>query len=160
MNNAYLLTGGNLGDRMENLRQARELIGQRCGSIRKASAHYETAAWGEEDQPAFLNQALWIATNLPPVDLMKELLAIEQDIGRKRDKKYGPRLIDLDMLLYEDEVIDSADLMLPHPQLPNRRFALTPLAEIAPRLVHPLTGTTIAAMLKLCKDKLPVKKLD
>lgn len=159
MNKAYLLTGGNLGNRVENLVQARDLIAARCGKIANESAFYETAAWGMEDQPAFLNQALCLITDIPPVDLMMELLAIEQEIGRVRDQKYGPRKIDIDMLLYDEEVIDTAELMLPHPQLPHRRFALTPLAEIAPRLVHPLSGKTITRLLKDCKDILPVKKV-
>jgi len=159
MNKAYLLTGGNLGDRESTLRTAREQIEAQCGVIRAASSLYETAAWGNNDQPAFLNQALELETGLSPRQLLRRVLKIEKQMGRVREEKYGPRIIDIDILLFNDEIHRYPLLKLPHPELPNRRFALTPLAEIAPELIHPVLHQTIAAMLASCQDTLPVKKM-
>src|SRR5690349_9825209 len=105
MNEAYLLTGGNMGDRESNLARARELIGKKAGQVRKASGLYETAAWGKTDQPSFLNQALLVKTMLEPAQLLKELLEVEKQIGRVRLEKYGPRIIDIDILLYDNKVV-------------------------------------------------------
>jgi len=158
MRTAYLLTGGNLGDRQHNLQHAMELIVGQCGDILLASAVYETAAWGLTDQPAFYNQALSLATTLEPEQLMRTLLDIEETMGRKRVVKLGPRIIDLDILLIDGLVIESDLLTLPHPALPFRRFALLPLAEIAPALVHPVSHKTIRQMLLECSDPLDVQK--
>ena len=155
---AYLLTGANLGNRAANLARARELIGLHAGRVEAASALYETAAWGKEDQPAFLNQALVIRTELSPRRLLRRLLKLERQMGRIRGEKYGPRLIDMDILLYDQEVHQYPLLTLPHPALPGRRFALLPLAEIAPGLVHPVLQKSIAELLEECPDTLAVKK--
>ena len=160
MNKAYLLTGGNLGDRERNLRQAIKQISLSAGTLLKESALYETAAWGLENQPRFLNQALVFETTLPPERLLVELLEIEQQIGRVRKEKYGPRLIDIDILLYDDLIVSSPSLKLPHPELANRRFALTPLAEIAGNLIHPVSGKSISQLLEECADPLAVRKKD
>lgn len=158
MNNAYLLTGGNIGQREENLARARALIARDAGTVIRASALYETAAWGKTDQPSFLNQALEIQTSLAPAALLVQLLAIEKQIGRIREEKYGPRTIDIDILLFGQEIRDDPQLVLPHPQLPNRRFALLPLAEIAPGLLHPVLHETISGLLAICPDPLEVRK--
>ena len=158
MNIAFLLLGGNLGDREATLAQAREAIGV-LGSISKASSLYETAAWGKTDQPAFLNQALELRTTLSARQLLRRLLKIEKKMGRERLEKYGPRIIDIDILLFNNEVHTYPLLKLPHPELPNRRFALAPLAEIAPDLVHPVLKKTIKEMLEECRDELEVGKL-
>lgn len=158
MNTAYLLTGGNLGNREENLQKARELIETQCGKIRAASALYETAAWGLTDQPAFLNQALELETELNARQLIRRLLKIEKSMGRVRKVKYGPRLIDIDILLFNKEVHNYAFLHLPHPELHNRRFALEPLAGIAPDAFHPLLKKTVAELLLSCPDNSAVKK--
>lgn len=158
MNKAYLLTGGNLGDREQNLATARELISQQCGTITAASALYETAAWGKTDQPSFLNQAIEIETALTARQLIRRILKVEKLMGRVREEKYGPRLIDIDILLFNNEKHNYPLLKLPHPEMQNRRFALLPLAEIVPEMEHPLLKKTITELLKDCKDELPVKK--
>lgn len=158
MNKAYLLTGGNLGDREQNLATARQFIEEQCGQVVKASSIYETAAWGKNDQPPFLNQVLEIETKLTPRQLLKKILAIETKIGRIRKEKYGPRLIDIDILLFKDSVYNYPALKIPHPELQNRRFALVPLAEIAPTLMHPIFKKAIAELLADCPDTLEVAR--
>lgn len=158
MNTAYLLIGGNLGNRLENLAAARQAIAKNCGVIRHTSAIYETAAWGLEDQPNFLNQAIELQTFSKPHVLLHGLLAVEKSLGRVREKKYGPRSIDIDILLYDDLIVNEPDLKIPHPELQNRRFALTCLADIAPNLIHPLFQKSIAQLLAKCTDPLAVNK--
>ncbi len=158
MNKAYLLTGGNLGNREQNLSTARTLISEKCGSIVAASALYETAAWGNTEQPAFLNQAVELSTPLLARQLIRKLLKIEKQMGRVREEKYGPRIIDIDMLLFNEEKHNYSFLKLPHPEMQHRRFALLPLAEIAPAVLHPVLKKTISELLHECKDELEVKK--
>jgi 2-amino-4-hydroxy-6-hydroxymethyldihydropteridine diphosphokinase len=158
MNKAYLLIGGNIGNREETLGEARELIKQHCGIITITSSIYETAAWGKTDQPSFLNQALEIKTELNARQLMRRILKVEKMMGRIRKEKYGPRIIDIDILLFNNEVHNFPLLKLPHPVMQNRRFALIPLAEIAPNIVNPTLKKTINQLLKDCPDKLEVKK--
>lgn len=159
MNKAYLLTGGNMGQPEVSLALALELIGKHCGKVSARSSLYETAAWGKNDQPVFLNQALLVETELEAGELLTQILAIEKNIGRIRLEKYGPRIIDIDILLFNHDVYNEPHLKIPHPQLPNRRFALTPLTEIADGYIHPVLKKTIAQLLKECPDKLPVNKL-
>jgi 2-amino-4-hydroxy-6-hydroxymethyldihydropteridine diphosphokinase len=158
MNTAYLLIGGNLGDRAAYLQEAVKHIEARCGSITSSSSIYETAAWGNTNQPTFYNQALKLITPLSPVSLLEQLLAIELEMGRVRSEKYGPRTIDLDILMIDDKVIDTPTLTIPHPQLHNRRFALLPLTEIAPSLHHPVLDKTVSELLENCTDTLDVQK--
>lgn len=156
----FLLVGGNIGDRLKNLQEAKKLIEKKIGTIEKVSSLYETAAWGMEDQPDFLNQALQVATSLAPLNLLDELLAVEREMGRIRNEKFGPRTVDIDILLYGDRTIDHHDLIIPHPRMAQRRFVLEPLAEIAANVKHPINHYTIAEMLQNCHDKLPVKKIE
>ncbi|MGZ8542252.1 MAG: 2-amino-4-hydroxy-6-hydroxymethyldihydropteridine diphosphokinase [Chitinophagaceae bacterium] len=159
MNKAYLLTGGNMGDRQKNLETAYERIEQECGNIVSASSIYETAAWGKKDQPPFLNQVLEIKTELTPRKLLKKILGIEKQVGRVRKEKYGPRILDIDILLFNDEIHNYNALKIPHPEMQNRRFVLVPLAEIAQRIIHPIFKKTIAELLAVCPDELAVKKI-
>lgn len=157
MNEAYLLTGGNIGNRAEFLQQAKNQI-ENCGQIIRTSSVYETAAWGKEDQQSFLNQVLKIATNLDAPELLDCLLGIESELGRTRTAKFGPRTIDIDILLFNNEVIDLPGLRIPHPQMQNRRFVLVPLNEIAAGIIHPVLRKTIAQILADCPDPLSVNK--
>jgi len=138
MQRAYLLIGGNLGNIKENLQTAIDFINNECGTVIRQSSVYKTAAWGLTEQPDFLNQVLVLQTDLAAEELMQALLFIEEKMGRVRTVKLGPRIIDIDILLIDDLVINSALLTLPHPALPNRKFALIPLAEVAPDIVHPV----------------------
>jgi len=156
---AYILIGGNLGNRQSNLLKAIELINQTCGNIIATSSIYETAAWGFTEQPNFLNQVLILTTHLAPEHLMQALLNIEELMGRKRLIKMGPRIIDLDILLIDDIVSSTQLLQLPHPELINRKFALLPLAEIASEIVHPVEKKSILQLLQQCKDTLDVQKI-
>ena len=160
MNEAYLLIGGNMRDRLNYLLKAREAIEKRIGTITRQSGIYETAAWGLEDQSSFLNQALELQTILSAQELLTTILQIEEDLGRKRDIKYGPRIIDIDILLFNDEVINTHGLKVPHPEMQNRRFVLEPLYEIASNKIHPVLNKTIAQILAECTDPLTVNKFN
>ena len=159
MHIAYLLTGTNLGDRSQHLQRAIERIGEDCGRVVKKSAVFETAAWGIEDQPSFLNQAICIETELDPQALLEEILGIERSMGRVRAEKYGARVIDIDILFYDDLSIEWPGLTIPHPFVHERRFALECMNDIAPELVHPGFDKTITRLLMECGDRLPVVKL-
>ena len=153
----FLLLGSNIGSRPANLKSAREAIGLNTGAQLNDSSIYETAPWGKTDQPNFYNQAIEIETNLGPDRLLTELLEIEKNMGRMRRDVWGERIIDIDILFYGDEIIDTSRLRIPHPQLQYRRFALTPLNEIAPSLIHPALKRNIQQLLMDCTDPLSVK---
>ncbi len=159
MAKVYLLTGGNVGDSLRTLQKANGLIHERVGPIIKSSSVYKTAAWGKTDQDDFLNQVLEVETSLSPEELMDTLLEIEMDLGRKRLEKYGPRIIDLDILFYNELVLESERLIIPHPQIQFRRFVLQPLKELEPELFHPVLKKSIGELLKDCPDLLEVKPL-
>ncbi len=148
-----------MGKREQYLQRARELITESCGELKAISSIYETAAWGKTDQPMFLNQVVEIITVLSPKELLQKILNIERQLGRARHEKFGPRTIDIDILFYNEERHNSPSLTIPHPALQYRRFALTPMNEIAPGFVHPVLKKTIAELLEECPDDLPVNKL-
>jgi 2-amino-4-hydroxy-6-hydroxymethyldihydropteridine diphosphokinase len=158
MNEVYLLTGGNINDRVLYLSKAKEEIRKRCGTILKESSIYETAAWGKEDQDSFLNQVLKVQTELDAEEMLKTILSIEESLGRKRDIKYGARTIDIDILFFNDEIINEEGLKVPHPQMQNRRFVLVPLNEIAPAKIHSVSRKNISQLLAECPDPLAVNK--
>ena len=158
MNKVYLLIGGNMGDRMANLAQAIHLINQEIGPIQLTSSIYETAAWGNTNQPDFLNQALMLETLLDAETVMHQLLNIEIGMGRKRDIPMGPRTIYLDIIYFNDLVIENELITIPHPKIAERRFVLMPLAEMSPQFLHPVLNKTNEALLKDCGDSLAVYK--
>lgn len=159
MKRAYLLLGSNEGDREKWLRDAIILVATNCGTIIRMSSIYSTAAWGLEDQPDFLNMALAIDTNLSPLDLLAAIQKVEESLGRQRTVKWGQRTLDVDILFYDNKIIDLPNLKIPHPELAKRRFALEPLCEIAPSHVHPVVNKTVGLLLDECRDKLEVTKL-
>jgi 2-amino-4-hydroxy-6-hydroxymethyldihydropteridine diphosphokinase len=154
----YLLLGGNLGNRTLYLQQARKRIAAQVGPVMRSSSLYETAAWGNTDQPSFLNQVLEVQTELMPEEVLQRINAIEQELGRIRQEHWGSRVIDIDVLFYDDLVLQTQRLTIPHPQLHLRRFTLLPLVEVAPGLVHPVLGKSIAQLLEACEDKLEVQE--
>lgn len=155
-----LSLGSNLGNREEHLEKAQQLLRERAGNITKVSSVYQTAAWGDTEQPDYLNIALQIETSLSAEDLMKTLLAIEKKLGRVRgEKRWQARTIDIDILCYEQLVVNTPDLMLPHPRLQDRKFVLLPMAEIALEWVHPILKKTVLDLLDICNDEGEVIKM-
>ena len=142
----YLSLGTNLGDRMANLSRARASLAPQV-HVKAASPIYETAPWGYLEQPTFLNQVVQVETGLAPLELLAYIKGIEGRMGRAPTFEYGPRLIDLDILFYDDRVIHLPGLEVPHPRLAERAFVLAPLADLAPDLRHPVSGLTVSEML-------------
>ena len=153
---SYLLLGSNQGNREFFLSEATKQLEIRVGRVTRKSAIYETAAWGLENQAAFLNQVLQISSALSPETLLTEINLIEKELGRERIIKWGARVIDIDILYYDKLVLQLPALVIPHPHLQERRFTLMPLAEMAPAFVHPVLNKTNQELLQECPDNLPV----
>ncbi len=158
MNKTYLLLGSNMGNSPDQLATAIHHIGKKTGKLIRKSALYTTAAWGNTHQPDFLNQIIVIKTTLTAAETLQSILAIEIIMGRVRTVKNAPRIIDIDILFFNKEIINQDDLIIPHPEIENRRFVLIPLNQIAPRLVHPSLKKSIHHLLSVCPDNLNVKK--
>lgn len=161
--NCYILFGSNLGDKNGIFNQACLYINNRCGQVVKVSAAYESEPWGFEAKEWFLNRVIVIETAMAPKDLMQQLLEIERELGRERHPEvegYTSRIADLDILYYGDRIILTDTLTVPHPRLHRRRFALLPMCEVAPDLVHPALGLTQTELLARCPDTLMVRKMD
>ena len=155
----YLSLGSNVGDRADNLRRAIAALEDAGARVQKVSSIYETEPVDLREQPWFLNCVVKAETELPAVELLKKLRQIESRMGSKKIVAKGPRLIDLDILLFGDESVDTPELQVPHPRMHLRRFVLVPLAEIAPQLRHPSWSATAADLLARTPDKSTVRKL-
>jgi 2-amino-4-hydroxy-6-hydroxymethyldihydropteridine diphosphokinase len=147
-----LSLGSNLGEREVLLRKAVELVGENIGEISAVSSIYETLPWGKTDQPNFLNLAMIAITELSPEEVLTKTQFIENQLGKDKKEHWGARLIDIDIVLFEDKIIDTPHLIIPHPYLHERKFVLEPLAEIAPDFVHPILGKTIGELLLSGRD--------
>ena len=158
MNTVYLLLGSNMGDSEQMLAVATNMIEKNIGKLTKSSSIYRTAAWGKEEQPDFLNQIIIVSSSLSSSTVLKEMFGIEKEMGRVRTTKNAARVIDIDMLFFNDEIIQTETLIVPHPQIQNRRFVLVPLAEISPDFQHPLLKKSSLELLIICSDKLNVQK--
>jgi 2-amino-4-hydroxy-6-hydroxymethyldihydropteridine diphosphokinase len=160
MNKAYLSLGSNRGDRQSNLNKAIELLNNKAGKVVSNSLLYETQPWKMEDETMFINQVILLETELDAGTLMDLLLEIETSMGRVRTAaKYEPRIIDIDILFFNNDLISSEKLTVPHPFIQERRFVLAPMAEIAPEYVHRVFNKKIYELLTVCKDNSRVVKL-
>lgn len=159
MNDVVLLIGGNMGDRLQLIMLATDMIRKSVGSVVHASSIYETEPWGFVSDSSFLNQALFVQTELGPMDLLDVCQSIEVRLGRSRDlsndirKKYSSRPMDIDVIFYNSEVIETSRLQVPHPRMHLRNFVLRPLCDIIPDYVHPILGKTVNELFVECKDE-------
>ena len=156
MHSVFLLTGSNLGDRSSQLSQCIAALQEYAGTVLQCSQVYETEAWGKEGLPAHLNQALQLQTTLQPLELLQVIHDIEHRLGRVRQEKWGVRAMDIDIIYYDNMVLNQPQLTIPHPLLQERRFVLQPLTEIAPGYLHPVFGKTNNELLETCTDPLSV----
>jgi len=155
----FLGLGSNIGDRGSTLSRAVDEISRSCGTLRRSSTLYDTAPWGNKRQSAFLNQVIEIETHHSPRELLHHCQHIEKLLHRRRIIRWGPRTIDIDILLFGDRIIRERGLTIPHQRLRSRRFVLVPLAELAPDLTVPGTQRTVAELLKACRDESRVTRL-
>lgn len=148
----YLSLGSNEGNSHQNLSTAIAFISKEIGSVRKISPIYKTAAWGLTNQNDFLNICIEISTPFPPLLTMKKIIAIEMKMGRVRTQKWGPRIIDIDIVFFDQLILNHADLQLPHPHFQNRKFVLQPLSDIASKKIDPVSNKTVSNLAKQCSD--------
>jgi 2-amino-4-hydroxy-6-hydroxymethyldihydropteridine diphosphokinase len=156
---SFILLGTNLGDRRANLFQAIDLLSCFVGDIIQESSIYETSPWGVSHQPNYFNQVVQFETDLDAEELLLTTQQIEEKMGREDKGNMQPRIIDIDILYIDNQVLNKKNLKIPHPEIPNRRFTLIPLVEIAPNFIHPIMQKTNADLLKICKDTLAVTKI-
>jgi len=156
MNTVYFLLGANLGEPRKQLELAEKEIRQRVGQIQRASNVYESVAWGVTEQPNFLNQVIEVTTELDALQTLDLIQSIEKDLGRVRLTKWGARIIDIDILYFNEEIIEVERLIVPHPYIQDRRFTLVPLNELAPDFIHPKLQQSNYALLSACLDTLEV----
>ncbi|HAG15077.1 MAG TPA: 2-amino-4-hydroxy-6-hydroxymethyldihydropteridine diphosphokinase [Bacteroidales bacterium] len=160
MHKIVLLTGSNQGERLGLIRQAKQLLENELGLCVKASSIYESAPWGFESETKFLNQVLLFFSDFGHQEILRIGLKIETDLGRKREQMgYRSRAMDIDILFYDDKIVNEPDLQIPHPQLHKRRFTLEPLCEIMPDFIHPILKKNLHELLSECSDNLSVVKL-
>lgn len=160
MNRIVLLLGGNLGDKYEIMQQAQLFLNDRLGSLDCLSSFYETEAWGFESDNIFLNRVVVINTPYSAIESLRVCQEIELELGRvRKENQYSSRLIDVDVLFYNDDIIDIADLIVPHPRIQERRFALEPLNEIMSDYIHPKLEKKISTLLEECADDCMVNKI-
>lgn len=157
--NLYLLLGSNLGDKATLLKKAQDLLKERIGVLEIKSSIYETEPWGNTQQPSFWNQVLQMRTSFEALEILKITQSIELEMGRIPSERWGSRLIDIDILYLEQQVINLPTLQIPHPQIHHRRFTLEPLVEIAPNFLHPIVSKTQRELLELCEDNSWVQKI-
>lgn len=159
MKGKYLILGSNLGDPLSSLQTALEKIKTEVGEVVRSSSVYVSEPWGIKDQPAFYNQVVEIETEFSAYSTLKKLLAIETSMGRIRGEKWGERIIDIDILYFDDQVINTDNLIIPHPGIPGRRFVLFPLCELIPDQIHPVLNVSNADLLQITSDTLCVQKI-
>ena len=150
---AYIAFGSNMGNRKKTILAAMEKMREKGMNFLKISTFYETKPYGVTEQDDFMNCVAQIETELNPMSLLDTLLNIERSLGRTREKRWGPRTIDLDIIFYDKKIVNFADLIIPHPDMQNRLFVLEPLSEIAPDYVHPSLHKSVNEMLKALKEK-------
>jgi len=156
----YLLLGGNMGDKRQIFNEATKLLNERVGPITGQSHIYETEPWGFESDDLFWNQVLELSVTISAPEVLKQNQQIEQELGRTRKSaQYDSRIIDIDILFYGDQIVESPHLVIPHPRIRERKFVLVPLNEIAPEMNHPVFHKSIGQLLKECEDKLRVEKV-
>jgi 2-amino-4-hydroxy-6-hydroxymethyldihydropteridine diphosphokinase len=160
MNRVYLSLGSNEGNRTEWLNLCLQMLKAHCGNITATSNIYETAAWGLPNQPDFLNMAVCLDSELSETEILTQIRFIEETLKRQRAIKWGQRTLDIDILFFNDTIINNPELHIPHPYLQERRFVLVPLNDIAADLVHPVLKKTVAKLLMDCPDPLPVNKFE
>lgn len=158
MNKIYLLLGSNMGNSRRQLITATRHIKKEIGEVTRFSSLYVTAAWGNTAQPDFLNQVIVVQTKLNAATTIKRILSVEEKMGRARTVKNAPRIIDIDILFFNHDIISLPNLTVPHPEIPNRRFVLIPMNELSPLMKHPVLNKSVHQLLLSCKDPLDVKK--
>jgi 2-amino-4-hydroxy-6-hydroxymethyldihydropteridine diphosphokinase len=160
MSKVFLSIGTNLGDREHNLKKAVEKIEEHIGTVLSSSSVYETAPWGFEAENDFLNMVVSVETSHSPAEIIKKIAVIESMLGRERDQdRYSSRIIDIDILLYDDLVITEKGLKIPHRLMHERKFVLVPLCELAPDMIHPVLEKSMRVLLEECRDRSKIHPL-